>query len=178
MKEQTHIYLRAFEPEDYKTSIKWRKDDDIWDMLGGTKYFVSEAYEKQWVENAIFNSKDIRLAVCLSLNHLYIGNVYITDINMTNRTGTSHVLIGNKDYWGKGYAKEALMLLLDYAFNERGLNRISANVLTSNTASIKMHQKAGYIMEGVLRQSVYKNGNFQDQAILSILKNDFNQKRI
>ena len=42
---ESRVYLRALEPADYKTSIKWRKDDAIWNMLGGTKYFVSEAYE-------------------------------------------------------------------------------------------------------------------------------------
>ena len=35
---ESRIYLRAFEPDDYKTSIRWRKDDQIWDMLGGAKY--------------------------------------------------------------------------------------------------------------------------------------------
>ena len=54
--EDCRVYLRALEPDDYRVSIKWRKDDEIWDMLGGTKYFVSEAYEKQWVEKAIFES--------------------------------------------------------------------------------------------------------------------------
>lgn len=43
---EERIYLRALEVDDYKTSIKWRKDDQIWNMLGGPKYFVSEAYEK------------------------------------------------------------------------------------------------------------------------------------
>ena len=58
MSEQ-RIYLRALEPSDYKVSINWRKDDSIWDMLGGTKYYVSEAYEKKWVEDTIFQSKDL-----------------------------------------------------------------------------------------------------------------------
>lgn len=106
------VYLRALEPEDYKVSIKWRKDDEIWDMLGGTKYFVSEAYEKDWVEKTIFNSKDIKLAVCLVENDRYIGNVYMTDINMTNRSCHSHILIGEREYWGQGYATKLLCLLL------------------------------------------------------------------
>ena len=36
--EDCRVYLRALEPDDYRVSIKWRKDDEIWDMLGGTKY--------------------------------------------------------------------------------------------------------------------------------------------
>ena len=97
---ERRVYLRALEPEDYKVSILWRKDEEIWDMLGGTKYFVSEAYEKKWVEDTIFGSKDVKLAVCLAENDKYIGNVYMTDINEVNRSCTSHVLIGDKDYWG------------------------------------------------------------------------------
>lgn len=164
------VYLRAFEPDDYKTTIKWRKDDVIWDMLGGTKYFVSEAYEKQWIENTIFNSKDVKLAVCLDENDKHIGNVYMTNINEINRSCVSHVLIGEKEYWGNGYAREALLLAIDYMFNERNMHRIQANVLTSNIASLKMHEKCGYKLEGTLREAVYKNGKYQDQWVLGLVK--------
>ena len=163
--------MRAFEPDDYKTTIKWRKDDVIWDMLGGTKYFVSEAYEKQWIENTIFNSKDVKLAVCLDENDKHIGNVYMTNINEINRSCVSHVLIGEKEYWGHGYAREALLLAIDYMFNERNIHRIQANVLVSNVASLKMHEKCGYKLEGTLREAVYKNGKYQDQYVLALVKN-------
>ena len=165
------VYLRAFEPDDYKTTIKWRKDDKIWDMLGGTKYFVSEAYEKQWIENTIFNSKDVKLAICLVENEKHIGNVYMTNINEINRSCVSHVLIGEKEYWGNGYAREALLLAIDYMFNERNMHRIQANVLTSNIASLKMHEKCGYKLEGTLREAVYKNGKYQDQWVLGLVNN-------
>lgn len=49
------VYLRAFELDDYKTTIHWRQDDTIWAMLGGQKYFVSEAYEKKWIEKEFFS---------------------------------------------------------------------------------------------------------------------------
>lgn len=165
------VYLRAFEPDDYKTTIKWRKDDVIWDMHGGTKYFVSEAYEKQWIENTIFNSKDVKLAVCLDENDKHIGNVYMTNINEINRSCVSHVLIGEKEYWGHGYAREALLLAIDYMFNERNIHRIQANVLVSNVASLNMHEKCGYKLEGTLREAVYKNGKYQDQYVLALVKN-------
>lgn len=67
-------------------------------MPGGTQYFVSETYEKKIVEDSIFNPRDIKLAVCFVENDLYIGNVYVTNLDMINRTCTTHVLIGNKKY--------------------------------------------------------------------------------
>lgn len=170
---KSRVYLRALEPEDYKTSINWRKDDEIWGMLGGTKYFVSEAYEKKWVEDTIFNSCDIKLAICLNDTQKYIGNVYATDIDMINSSCTTGLMIGDREYWSKGYGSEAYRLLLDYVFNERNLNRAQAYVLENNIASLKMHQKVGYQIEGTLRQSTFKNGKYRNQVLLSILKEDF-----
>lgn len=170
--ENKRIYLRALEPDDYKISIKWRKDDDIWNMLGGSKYFVSEAYEKKWVEDAIFNSKDIKLAICLCNNDRYIGNVYMTDIDMLKRSCHSHILIGEKDCWGKGYAREALQEAIHYMFKERNIHRIQAKILESNIQSLRMHEKCGYKVEGIMRDSIYKNGKYQNQYILSIINNE------
>lgn len=171
--EDCRVYLRALEPDDYRVSIKWRKDDEIWDMLGGTKYFVSEAYEKQWVEKAIFESKDVRLAVCLKENNLLIGYVYMTDINMINRSCHSHILIGDKGYWGQGYAREALAIAINYMFKERNIHRIEARILECNQASMKMHKKLGFQVEGLIRDSVFKSGIYQNQYILSLLKNEY-----
>ena len=173
MNNSERVYLRALEPEDYKVSLKWRNDDEIWSMLGGRKYFVSSAYEQKWIHDAIFDSKDIRLAVCVKETEQYIGNVYLTNIDYVNRSATSHILIGEHGFWGQGYATESTKLLLTYAFEELGLNRIEAVVLKSNIASIKMHKKCGYVEEGIKRKSVYKNGKFQDQAILAVLRQDF-----
>lgn len=142
---------------------------------GGGKYYVSTSYEKKWIEDAIFDSKNIRLAVCLIEDGRYIGNVSITNINSVNRSGASNILIGDHSCRGRGIGLEAYKLLLDYAFNERGFHRIDARVLEDNIASIKMHQKCGYRIEGTLREAVFKNGRWQNQVVLSILENEFRQ---
>lgn len=173
MDEEKRVYLRALEPEDYKTSISWRNDDEINSMLGGMKRFVSEAYEAKWVDDAIFHSRDVRLAVCLKENDLYIGNVYMTDIDERNQSCVSHVLIGDKRYWGRGIATEAYRLALEYMFNERNIHRVMAIVLENNIASLKMHQKVGYQIEGLMRDSVYKDGKWQNQYILGLLRDEY-----
>ncbi len=150
------VYLRALELDDYKTSIKWRNDEEIWSMVGGQKYFVSSEYEKKWVENAIFDNQNIRLAICLKENSQFIGLASIVNINWINRSAHAPSMIGAKEYWGTGLATEARMLLLKFAFYERGFNRIWAEILESNIVSQKMCSKCGYKKEGLLRQSVYK----------------------
>jgi len=84
-------------------------------------------------------------------------------------------MIGDRKCWSTGYESEARLILLDYAFSERGFNRIWACILESNIASQKMCKKCGYKIEGLLRQSIYKNGKFQNQVIMSILQEEFYQ---
>lgn len=167
------IYLRALEPNDYKVSVKWRNDDEIAAMVGGPRYFVSEEKERQWVERAVNdNSRDV-LAICLKENDKYIGNVMIQEIDWINRSAHVPILIGDKEEWGKGYATEARMLALKFVFDERGIERVWATVLEDNVGSLRMHEKCGYKQEGVLRRSVFKNGKFKNQVLMSVLREEF-----
>lgn len=175
MFENFRVYLRAFEPDDFKTSIKWRNDDEIWAMVGGPKYYVSEVYEKKWIEDSIFSKDRISLAICLKETNEHIGNAYINDIDWINRSAHAPSMIGEKKYWSKGLATEARILLLHFAFYERGFNRIWAHILEDNIGSQRMCEKCGYKKEGILRKSVYKNGEFKNQIIMSVLRDEFDK---
>ena len=61
-------------------------------------------------------------------------------------------------------------LLLSYAFNHKNLRRIEALVLEDNILSRKMHEKLGYKQEGILRESVYKEGSYKNQIYYALLK--------
>lgn len=173
MNKDGRVYLRALEPDDYLISVAWRNDEEINSMLGGMRRFVSAAYEAKWVDDAIFHSTDVRLAICLRENGLYIGNVYMTNIDELNQSCISHILIGNKQYWGQGIAAEAYRLALDYMFDERHIHRVVAVILETNKASLRMHEKVGYKIEGLMRHSIYKQGQWQNQYILALLNEEY-----
>jgi RimJ/RimL family protein N-acetyltransferase len=173
-KSKLRVFLRALDLEDYKSSLQWRRDDEIWDMVVGRKYYVSEEYERRWVARiAEGTPNDVKLAICTRVDQKYVGNIYLTDIDFFNRHASSSILIGDKDYWGNGYATEAMLLILHHAFFELGLERIEARQLLSNQASIKLHQKCGYKVEGTLRKVVFKNGQLVDLNVMACLRNDF-----
>lgn len=167
------IYLRALEPDDYKTSIKWRKDDDIWSSLIGPKYFVSSEYERQWVLNSIQDRDNLKLAICLKENDEYIGNAYLFKIDHFNKNASSGKMIGVKNQWGHGYATEATLLILRHAFMVLGLQRVSSRVLSNNERSISVLLKCGYKREGLMRKAIYKNGDFLDLVIMGVTRSDF-----
>lgn len=172
---ENRIYLRALEPDDYKTSIQWRRDEEIIKMVGGNKYYVSSEREKQWVTNSIFSNDKLVLAICLKENDKYIGNVMMQEIDYINRSCHAPIMIGDKSEWNKGYATEAKLLMLKYIFEERGMERVFGYVLEDNIASIKSAEKSGYKIEGVMRNSIYKEGKFHNQVIVSILREEFDE---
>lgn len=169
------VYLRALEPEDYLVTSEWRKDEEIQNMVGGPKYFVSKEKERQWIMDTIQDNSRMVLGICLKENDKLIGTVNIQDIDWINRSAHVPILLGDKEAWGKGYASEARLLALKFAFEERGLHRIWALVLEDNIPSLKLHEKCGYVKEGVLKDSVYKAGRFQNQVYLGLLKDNFDK---
>ena len=66
-----------------------------------------------------------------------------------------------------------MCLLLNYAFNHKNLRRIEAIVLEDNIGSCKMHEKLGYKREGLLRESVYKDGCYKNQVYCALLKSEY-----
>lgn len=167
------VYLRALEPDDYKISIEWRQDPEIWSMLVGRRYFVSEQIEKQWVESTYNNSNQVTLAICDSITNTYIGNISLKNIDFFNSSASFAILVGNKNYWSVGYGTQATLLLLHHAFADLGLERVQSIILSDNIGSVKMHEKCGFVQEGVLRNAVYKSGHHQNLILMSILKEDF-----
>jgi [ribosomal protein S5]-alanine N-acetyltransferase len=170
------VYLRALEPDDYRTSYEWRQDPEIWAMVVGRRYFVSSEYEKRWVQEAIADSRNnVRLAICVRENDEYIGNIYLRDIDWFTRSASLAKLIGNKAYWGKGYATEATLLALRHAFYDLGLERVQARTLVTNAGSIRVDEKCGFRVEGTLRHAAFKDGAYRDLYLMAVLRQDFRQ---
>ena len=176
MFENYRIYFRGLEESDYEHSIAWRQDDEIWDMVVGHRYYVSESFERQWVKKHVENQRDnIVFVVCDKQSGEVAGFVYLNDINLQNRSCHYAKLLGNKAFWGKGYGTEATMLALYYAFYELGLERVEATQLLTNKASIRVNEKCGFKNEGILRHAAFKNGKFVDLNLMGCLREDFMQ---
>jgi RimJ/RimL family protein N-acetyltransferase len=88
-----------------------------------------------------------------------------------------YIGIADKENWSKGYGTETLGLILDYAFNTLNLNRIQLVVAVENIAAVKVYQKAGFIIEGTLREAMFHQGKYCDFYIMGILLSDWRKTR-
>lgn len=99
-----------------------------------------------------------------------IGAVFNTDIY----TGTAEFGYWlAEEYWGNGIITIAIKLIVKDLFESTDVRRIYAEPFSSNLASCKALEKAGFTCEGVLRKQVIKNGNVLDCCIYSILKEEY-----
>lgn len=174
-KKKIRVYLRALEPEDYAKLHEWRNDEDVGLPFSGTRRFTSTLNEKRWIEERVFNKENVSCAVCLNETDAFIGCIFLYDIDILNRSGCCSYLIGEKELWGKGYATDAMVLILRHAFHDKGLERVWARVVMDNSGSLRMLEKCNYKKEGLLRRASYVDGAFKDLYVLSILREEFEE---
>jgi len=79
---------------------------------------------------------------------------------------------------GKGYGTEAIQMMVDHLFLKREIVRIQAPTATGNIASQKALEKAGFSKEGVMRKSLYVKGEYKDQYLYSILREEWKDPKI
>ncbi|MGV2939915.1 GNAT family N-acetyltransferase [Mesobacillus sp. LC4] len=104
-----------------------------------------------------------------------IGFIVIHSIEWNNRAGMLAMGIGNANDRGKGYGSEALQLILRYAFHELNLNRVGLDVIEYNERGIRAYQKAGFQIEGRVRQAVHRDGKIHDRINMGILRSEWEQ---
>ena len=102
-----------------------------------------------------------------------IGDIALQDIDRVNRkcsVGMGIAQIANRS---KGYGRQAVELLLQYGFEFMGMERIYANTLDINIGAQKSLEKCGFQLEGIERESVYRNGQKHNRLLYAILKSEY-----
>ncbi len=173
------IILRALTSQDLNDTLRWHNQEDIRMMYSGHPFPVNLELEQKWYEKILTsNFPTTVFGISIKDSSTLIGISMLKDINMINRVAEFAIYIGDENYRGKGYSYEATLETLNFAFNQLGLNRIFLKVLQENDAAIKLYLKAGFQKEGVLRKAVFKNNEYKDEFIMSILEAEYQDGKI
>lgn len=166
-----HIYLRALEPSDLETLYKWENDTSIW-RVSNTIAPFSKFVLEQYLVNAhedIFTSKQIRLMICLKSN-APIGTIELFDYDPLNsRVGIGIMINSNEE--NKGYASEAMNVLIKYCFEILLVKQIYCNITASNEKSLHLFRKFGFAEVGLKKNWIRTGQNsFEDEWMLQLVK--------
>lgn len=149
--------------------VSWLNDQAVcaFSRHGGETYTVEKA--RAWIAALEGDATREVWAIYLAGGSLHIGNISLQQIDHINRNAEIAILLGEKSEWGKGYGTEAVAMMLQRGFGELRLHRIFSGVRVDNLAMRRVFEKTGFSQEGILRESVYKNGQFHDVAIYGII---------
>lgn len=170
--EGKKCYLSPLCSDDYPKFTKWLNDQETGMLLGVSTAPISQEKEKEILENFAKSDK-IVFAVIDKKNNECIGSCGVHDISYLNRKGTVGILIGNKNYWNKGYGTEAMTLLLDYCFNVLNFHNVMLKVFSYNKRAIRSYEKIGFKMIGKRRESEIIAGKKYDDVMMDILSSEF-----
>jgi diamine N-acetyltransferase len=147
----TLIRLRAIEPEDEDILFKWENDQKFW-QVSNTLTPFSRHILRQYLEHAhldIFQTRQLRLVIEAIDTDKLVGLIDLFDFDPHHQRVGIGILIGESAEWGKGYAKDALKILLNYVFTVLLLNQVYCSIDESNTASLSLFKNAGFRITGI-----------------------------
>jgi RimJ/RimL family protein N-acetyltransferase len=127
---------------------------------------------RTWLLDTIKDTSTFKKGVFLKGTDQLIGYAGICDLSSTNKSGEYFIFIGDKSYWGKGVGTEVTTKVLQLGFNDLDLNRIMLTVSEPNIGGVKAYQRAGFKLEGKLRQACFRDGKFHDKLVMSVLKEE------
>ncbi len=165
------VNLRPVSREDIPKILVWINDPEVRQFVASV-YPTTQKFEEDWVDG-LGKDKDNIVVVIETKEGKAIGLMGLHRIDWVNRVATTGALIGDKEYWGKGFGSDAKMVLLDYAFNTLNLHRINSDVIAFNERSLNYSLRCGYKIEGKKRQAMFRHGKYWDRIELGLLREEW-----
>ena len=164
-----HINLRAIEPTDLVYLYQIENDESFWEVSNTQKPF-SKYLLQQYLENAqqdIYEAKQLRLVI-EEKNGASVGLIDLFDFDPKHKRAGIGIVI-SQQFQGKGFANEAITLLVEYGFTHLDLHQLFANITEDNTKSISLFEKIGFKKIGVKKDWVFTNGKFKNEILYQLI---------
>ncbi len=164
------ICLREVKETDLEIFQRYRNNYEDSKNYRTVKPLTSENQRKYFIE--IVNSPlHIVFTIVEKSSQKVIGEIRAS--NITQYHSAELGLWISPEYRKRGFASEALQLFLLFLFGRANINRIEAQIASTNTDSIKFFERNNFIHEGILRETTYFNFEYQNTSIMSMLKKEY-----
>ena len=164
------ICLRALEPEDLDFLYKIENNERFWEV-SHTQVPFSKYLLKQYLENAhldIYEAKQLRLIIEENTTKIQVGMIDLFDFNPQHQRAGIGILI-HPDFQNKGFASEALKIIISYAFKHLQLHQLYANIAVDNFKSNSLFTKNGFIKRGEKKDWIFSEGKFKNELLFQLI---------
>lgn len=171
------VALRPLEPEEESVTRRWTLESDPLKQTCRPPVLRSLARAGRDRARRRPDATRGSFAVILRGTGTLIGHITYFDLNFRNRSAEIGYLLAPAAR-GKGFARDAVSLLLGYLFGGLGLNKVCAQTASSNTPSTKLLEALGFHRDGVLREHHLQDGELQDDFVYSILLSEWRKRKV
>lgn len=168
MLQGTRFTLSPFARSHSERTRQWMNDLPLMSALDRAKP-VSEMEHERWLENILQREDCLFFALEADEPSRHVGNVWLWAIDSRHRKAEMRIVIGEEGFVEKGLGTEAISLLCTYGFTRLNLHKIYAFVLASNPRGQRSFEKAGFQVEGILRQDRWAGTHYTDVCFLGKL---------
>ena len=165
-----HVTLRPADDSDPPRFVPWFADMEVTRYLG-RRHAVALYQEIDFFKKVGESKNDVFWMI--EVDGEAIGATGIHGIDWPNAHGTTGIVIGVKERWGKGVATEAMRLRTRYAFRDLNLRKLMTEVFTENAASRRALEKSGYRTAGTHREHFFTRGRWHDVWLGEVLRKDW-----
>lgn len=168
------IILRPIKESDFECFYRWHLDREIRFQTAMHPFPVTERMEKDWFEKAMndISNKRVIFVIEEKTTNQAIGYFQLTEINFINRNAMLGIVIGEKEWQGKGLGREIMELGIQFGFSYLNLVKISLEVLTNNDKAINLYKSIGFVEEGVFKNHYFFKNHFNNMIRMSYFKSD------
>ena len=174
MLQGERVLLRALRRDDLELLCAYNNDLEV-ELAGGGSPPMPQPLERLRAEydtQASAGGRD-NAQFAIEADGKFIGQCALFNFDETAHTCELGIAIGDKAYWGRGYGRESVRLLLDYAFRLRNLRKVCLRVNGSNERALRAYRACGFVEEGRLRQHVWSAGVYLDLVHMGLLRDEW-----
>jgi len=172
------VILRSYEKKDIDRAHALFNDYETRSFLDpGVILPMSHEEEEKFIELCRSNKEKGYNFAIETLEGEYIGGCGYFGLETKNRHTYIGIAIVDKKYWGRGYGTDAMKVLINFLFNELNIHKILLKVYSYNKRGIACYKKLGFIEEGYLREQIFRDGSYHDEMIMSLFRQQYNQKK-
>lgn len=169
MMKSERVTLRPIIKDDLILINKWKNDYEVFKYLGGGYMPISIDQQSKWMDGMIDNTGNNKRFSILNEDRDFIGIIGLYSINWIHRTSEFGIYIGEKNQWGKGYAKESMKLILEFGFKALNLRKVKLDVVVDNIAAIKMYKSLGFREVGIYKEERFIDSEYKDVLMMELI---------
>jgi RimJ/RimL family protein N-acetyltransferase len=162
----SRVRLRPLEADDITEDyVAWFRDVQVTHYLDSTGFSKADALE--YLETGRATRSHFMHAIVDKASGLHIGNIKLGPINWRHGLSDLVTVIGRREFWGQGYATDAIRAGNRMAFQEYGFRKLSGGIAEGNEGSLKAYMRAGWVVEGRLKGHHLIGGVPRDRIMVS-----------